>query len=220
MPKALRARAPVVRREAARLEALTQIDHARHGPLLVLHPDQIDPNPRNPRRIFSEPEINALAESLKADGQLQPVVVPKVGERYQLIAGERRWRAAARAGLTAVEAKVRDAENSRTLRLAIVENFHRVDLSRSETIAALDDVAEMAGQIGLRGVARLLNTSPSWLSERLNVRSDTVIFPALEAVGFRLATRRSCVGRRPTRDGHCWTVYSRTDPIQRSCVPG
>ena len=181
MPKALRARAPVVEREAARREALQQIDQARHGPLLLLDPNQIDANPRNPRHVFSEPEINALAESLKADGQLQPIVVRRIGERFQLIAGERRWRAARRAGLSTIEAKVRDVDDSEALRLSIVENFHRVDLSVSETVAALDDLAEMAGQMGLRAAARLLNTAPSWLSERLNVRSDPVVFPALEA---------------------------------------
>jgi ParB/RepB/Spo0J family partition protein len=181
MPKALRARAPVVEREAARREALQQIDQARHGQLLVLDPTQIEPNPRNPRQVFGEPEINALAESLKADGQLQPVVVRRIGERFQLIAGERRWRAAQRAGLSSIEAKVRDVDDGEALRLSIVENFHRVDLSVPETVAALDDLAEMAGQMGLRAAARLINTAPSWLSERLNVRADPVVFPALEA---------------------------------------
>jgi len=181
VPKALRARAPVVGREAARREALRQIDQARHGALLLLDPNQIDANPRNPRQVFSEPEINALAESLKADGQLQPIVVRQIGDRFQLVAGERRWRAAQRAALSTIEAKVRDVDDREALRLSIVENFHRVDLSVAETVSALDDLAEVAGQMGLRAAARLLNTAPSWLSERLNVRSDPVVFPALEA---------------------------------------
>jgi len=181
MPKALRARAPVVKRDAAQREALDQIEQARHGSLLLLNPNQIDPNPRNPRQTFSEPDINGLAESLKLDGQLQPVVVRRIGERFQLIAGERRWRAAQRAGLNTIEAKVRDVDDEEALRLSIVENFHRVNLSVPETVAALDDLAEMTGQMGLRAAARLLNTAPSWLSERLNVRTDPVVFPALEA---------------------------------------
>jgi hypothetical protein len=61
-----------------------------------------------------------------------------------------------------------------TLRLSLVENFHRVGLSVAETVAALDDLSEMVGEIGLRPAARLLNTAPSWLSERHQVRADPV----------------------------------------------
>ncbi len=105
MPRSLRSASPVLPREAARREARQQIDQARNAPLLVLHVDQIDRNPRNPRQTFSEGEINALAESLRVDGQLQPVVVRTSGDRYQLIAGERRWRAAVRAGIPTIEAR-------------------------------------------------------------------------------------------------------------------
>jgi ParB/RepB/Spo0J family partition protein len=181
MPRSLRSASPVLPREAARREARQQIDQARNAPLLVLHVDQIDRNPRNPRQTFSESEINALAESLRVDGQLQPVVVRTSGDRYQLIAGERRWRAAVCAGIPTIEAKLRDADDREAFRLSLVENFHRVGLSVSETVAALDDLSEMVGEIGLRPAARLLNTAPSWLSERLQVRADPVVFPALES---------------------------------------
>jgi ParB family transcriptional regulator, chromosome partitioning protein len=181
MPKSPRSSAVVRPRTAVRRQASDKIDQTRPEPLLVLQLDQIEPNPHNPRQTFSEPEINALAESLKADGQLQPVVVRRTGDRYQLVAGERRWRAAQRAGIATIEAKLRDVDDREAFRLALVENFHRVGLSVAETVTALDDLAEMVGEIGLRPAARLLNTAPSWLSERLNVRSDPIIFPALES---------------------------------------
>ena len=71
-----------------------QISQARFGPQLVLRVDQISPNPNNPRRDFDEDSLNQLASSMQRDGQLQPVVVRRVGDTFQLICGERRWRAA------------------------------------------------------------------------------------------------------------------------------
>jgi ParB family chromosome partitioning protein len=170
--------------------------------IILIDPSRIEPNPRNPRQSFSDHDIDALAESLNADGQLQAILVRRVGERFQLIAGERRWRAAQRAHLSAVEAKVRDVDDREAVRLSIIENFHRVDLSPTETIAALDDLTEMAGQMGLRAAARLLNTAPSWLSERLRVRSDPVVYPALEAgklsLGQATELRRAPAAVRPS----------------------
>src|SRR5438876_447040 len=108
MPKALRpGRAPLVR-TAAREEAREQIEQARHGARLVLRVDQIEPNPNNPRRAFDNSSINQLAASILDHGQLQPVVVRRVGEGWQLICGERRWRAHRAAGLDSIEAMEKD----------------------------------------------------------------------------------------------------------------
>jgi ParB family chromosome partitioning protein len=75
--------------------------------MLALH--EIVPNPRNPPPTFDEDAINQLAESLKSDGQIQPVVDRRVGRSWQLIAGEGRWRAARRAGISTIAAVVREA---------------------------------------------------------------------------------------------------------------
>lgn len=100
--------------------------------LLMLGVHDIDDNPFQPRREFSEPEIVSLAESLKEHDMLQPVLVRRVGARWQLISGERRLRAAIRAGWTQVPARVRQADDRLVAELAIVENLQRKDLNPIE----------------------------------------------------------------------------------------
>ena len=93
---------------------------------------EIDNNPFQPRRKFNEEEIAALAESLKEHKQLQPVLVRRVGDRYQLISGERRLRATIHAGLKTIRAEVRQADDRLVAELAIVENLQRKDLDAIE----------------------------------------------------------------------------------------
>lgn len=100
--------------------------------ILRLRVDEVDDNPFQPRRDFSEPEIVSLAESLKDHDMLQPVLVRPIGDRYQLISGERRLRAAIRAGWTTIPAKVREADDRLVAELAIVENLQRKDLNAIE----------------------------------------------------------------------------------------
>ena len=110
-------------------------DHANGSSeksLLMLGVHDIDNNPYQPRREFSETEIVSLAESLKEHDMLQPVLVRRVGERWQLISGERRLRAAIRAGWTKVPASVRTADDRLVAELAIVENLQRKDLNPIE----------------------------------------------------------------------------------------
>lgn len=104
---------------------------ARDG-MLQLPLDQIDENPFQPRRDFSEAEIASLAESLKTHDILQPILVRKMGERFQLISGERRLRAAKKAGWTSIPARVRLADDRLVAELAIVENLQRQDLNPIE----------------------------------------------------------------------------------------
>ncbi len=99
---------------------------------LFLPVDQIDPNPFQPRRDFNPEEIASLAESLKRHEQLQPVLVRKHGDRYQLISGERRLRATIHAGRATVRAEVREADDRLVAELAIVENMERKDLNPVE----------------------------------------------------------------------------------------
>lgn len=100
--------------------------------LLQLNVYEIDDNPFQPRRDFSDSEINSLAESLKEHEMLQPILVRLVGGRYQLISGERRLRAAIRAGWSQVPARIREADDRLVAELAIVENLQRKDLNPIE----------------------------------------------------------------------------------------
>jgi ParB family transcriptional regulator, chromosome partitioning protein len=102
-----------------------------HTPELAhLAVDQIHPNPNQPRKEFDGEAVSGLAESIRAQGLIQPVVVrPRVQGGYELIAGERRWRAAREAGVATVPAVVREADDRDTLLLGLVENVAREDLS-------------------------------------------------------------------------------------------
>ena len=93
---------------------------------------EIDNNPFQPRRKFNEEEIGALAESIREHEQLQPILVRQVGDRYQLISGERRLRATIHAGLKTIRAEVREADDRLVAELAIVENLQRKDLNAIE----------------------------------------------------------------------------------------
>jgi ParB family chromosome partitioning protein len=126
--------------------------------LVQLPVGEITPNERQPRRRFEPEATSGLAQSLKHQGMLQPVVVrPKAGGGYELIAGERRWRAAREAGLETVPALVRTADDRDSLLLALVENVARENLSAVEEARAyavlmdefalsLGDVAERVGR--------------------------------------------------------------------------
>lgn len=110
-------------------------DNAEEGPIsdmVRLSIDQIDENPFQPRREFSEPEIASLAESLKEHDLLQPILVRRIGERYQLISGERRLRAATSVGWSTIPARIREADDRLVAELAIVENLQRKDLNPIE----------------------------------------------------------------------------------------
>ncbi len=98
--------------------------------------DQLSPNPFQPRRSFSDEGIQQLAESIRLHGILQPVVVRPAGTGYQLIAGERRWRAAQIAGLPKIPAIVRELDDSGMVQFALIENLQREDLSPIEEALA------------------------------------------------------------------------------------
>ena len=94
--------------------------------------DRITPSPFQPRRTFDEAKIDELASSIRNQGIIQPLVVRPQGDGFELIAGERRWRAAMRAGLNRVPVVVRDASDHEALQLALVENLQREDLNPIE----------------------------------------------------------------------------------------
>ena len=134
----------------------------------------VTPNPRQPRSVFDEDALDELVASIQEVGLLQPVVVREVGPgRFELVMGERRWRASQRAGLTEIPAIVRDTTDDDLLRDALMENLHREQLNPLEEAAAyqqlLDDFGatheELARRIGrsrphISNTLRLLNLSP------------------------------------------------------------
>lgn len=104
--------------------------------LLEVPVDQIEPNPYQPRKDFDFKTLGDLTASIKASGVIQPVILRRQGAGYQLIAGERRWRAARQAGLERIPAIVREATDAQSLELALVENLLREDLNPIEEAEA------------------------------------------------------------------------------------
>jgi ParB family chromosome partitioning protein len=152
------------RRLGRGLEALLGREEGGYEPgsleaseLLHVAVDQVDPNPYQPRRHFPAAEIAALADSLRQHGMLQPILVRAFGERYQLIAGERRLRASIEAQLHEIPARVMDLDDQRVFELAMVENLQREDLNAVDKATAFREYLsryggtqeELAGRLGL-----------------------------------------------------------------------
>jgi ParB family transcriptional regulator, chromosome partitioning protein len=143
--------------------------------------DLIEPSPYQPRTRFREEALEELARSIKTSGIIQPLVVRPIAGRFQLIAGERRWRAAQRAGLTKVSAIVRQVSDELALEMTLVENIQREDLNAIETARAFDRlmqefqltqeaVAERTGKdrATVANAVRLLKLEPTiqeWIEE-------------------------------------------------------
>jgi ParB family chromosome partitioning protein len=131
--------------------------------------DQIHPNPKQPRKDFDHEAVSGLAASIRAQGLIQPVVVrPRVQGGYELIAGERRWRAAREAGVTTVPAVVRDADDRDTLLLGLVENVAREDLSPVEEGRAYAVLLDEFG-LSLGEVADRVGKSKPTVSNRVRL---------------------------------------------------
>jgi ParB family chromosome partitioning protein len=116
---------------------------------------QISPNPHQPRRSWNDASLSDLASSLKTNGLIQPIVVRAVGDAYQLIAGERRLRAAKLAGLTEIPAIVREVDSYTQAQLALVENIHREDLNPIERAEAYQQILSQLGLTQAELAARL-----------------------------------------------------------------
>ena len=106
--------------------------------LMEIPIDSIDPNPLQPRTIFESEALAELAQSIRANGVIQPLVVQRHEDRFQLVAGERRWKASKMAGLETVPVVVREFADDRLLEVALIENIQREDLNPIEVSHALD----------------------------------------------------------------------------------
>ena len=113
----------------------------------MLRLSQVDPNRSQPRRIFEEDALDELADSIRQFGVLQPILVQKKDGRYEIIAGERRWRACRKAGLKEIPAIIREYSDQETLELSLIENIQREDLNPIEEAKAFKSLLD---EFGLR----------------------------------------------------------------------
>jgi ParB family chromosome partitioning protein len=163
--------------------------------------DRIDPNPRQPREAFDEETLQDLTTSIEAVGVLQPIVVRPNGDRYQIVMGERRVRAARAAGLDRIPAIVRTTEDDQLLRDALLENVHREDLNPLEEAAAYK---QLLADFGI---------TQQELASRLG-RSRPVIANAIRLLGLPGSVQRR-IAARTLSAGHANAVASLDDPVQQ-----
>jgi ParB family chromosome partitioning protein len=128
----------------------------------------VHPNPLQPRRMFDEEALEGLTDSVRELGVLQPVLVRAKDDGYELIAGERRWRAAKRAGLPTIPAVVRTTDDVSSLEQALVENLHRQDLNALEEAAAYQQLIEDFGMTQDQ-VAKRVGKSRSAVANQLRL---------------------------------------------------
>jgi ParB family chromosome partitioning protein len=172
------------------------------GPMFEqLSLDRIDPNPRQPRGSFDEEPLQELTTSIEAVGVLQPIVVRPSGERYQIVMGERRVRAARAAGLERIPAIVRTTEDDQMLRDALLENVHREDLNPLEEAAAYEQLLLDFGITQEELAARLGKSRP-------------VIANAMRLLRLPGSVQRR-IAARTLSAGHARAVASLEDPVQQ-----
>ena len=128
----------------------------------------IEPNVNQPRKNFDDDKIDDLAESIKVHGVLQPIIVSKKGDYYQIIAGERRWRACKKAGLKTIPAIVREYDEKKTREVALIENLQRQDLNALETAKAIKELME-EHSLTQEEISKTLGKSRSAIANTLRI---------------------------------------------------
>lgn len=164
--------------------------------------DLIEPNPQQPRTRFAEDQLEELTRSIKANGIVQPIVVRKFGSRYQIVAGERRWRAAQRAELRRIPVVVKEVSDEKMLELALVENIQREELNPVEEARAYKKLIEKLG------------FTQEVLAERVG-KSRNIIATALRLLHLPGEIQREIENGRITA-GHGRALLTTDDPkVQR-----
>lgn len=143
------------------LDALLPEENDLQNTVSMIAITELDRNPEQPRREFDEEALQALAESMKEAGVLQPLLVIERGGRYQIVAGERRFRAARLAGLTSVPCIVRDFTPQEQMEAALIENIQREDLNAIEEAAAVRQLMDRCGYTQEKAAKRLGKSRPA-----------------------------------------------------------
>jgi ParB/RepB/Spo0J family partition protein len=135
----------------------------------VVHIERIEPNPEQPRMVFEQEALDELAASIREHGVLQPILVRPLGPNtYQIVAGERRWRASKLAGLATIPALIEDIDDDTALEIAIIENLQREDLTPLDEAAMFDRMIHQHGY-SIRKLADKLGKDKGYLENRLRL---------------------------------------------------
>jgi ParB family chromosome partitioning protein len=193
--------------EGEAVEAAREYEEAAAGAtvtgLRTLPIELLEPNPDQPRKVFGDAELAELAESIAEKGLLQPILVRPIEgptERYQIVAGERRWRAAQRARLHEAPCIIRELTDRETLEIAIVENVQRADLNAVEEARSLRQLVETFGHTQ-EEVARALGKSRAYVANTLRLLAlSKGVLKRLEA-GEITAGHARAIQTAPDPDG-------------------
>jgi len=173
---------------------LPEIDQGEVKTLFSCGIEEIIPNRSQPRNSFDESRLQELAESIKEKGILEPLIVRKVEQGYELIVGERRWRAAQKAGLTEVPVLVKEIQSREALELSLIENLQREDLNPIEEAEAFKRLTEE------------FNTSQEELATRIG-KDRSTITNALRLLKLPFEVRSQLLQNRITA-GHARAILS------------
>jgi ParB family transcriptional regulator, chromosome partitioning protein len=148
---------------------LTSESPTRSVGVRVVPIDRIDPNPQQPRLVFNQETLDELAASIREHGVLQPILVRPIGaNRFQLIAGERRWRASTLAGLETIPALIEDIDDDTALEISIIENLQREDISPLDEASMFDRMVSDHGY-SIRKLADKLGKDKGYVENRLRL---------------------------------------------------
>ena len=150
------------------VDSLSQTNRKNDEGIIELKINEIEPNVNQPRKSFDDDKIQELADSIKEHGVIQPIIVSKKDDYYQIIAGERRWRASKKAGLKTIPAIVRDYDEKKIREVSLIENIQRQNLNPIETAKAIKELMEVH-DMTQDDIAKTLGKSRSTIANTLRV---------------------------------------------------
>lgn len=184
------------------LDALISEATAETGsePEATIEISKITRNPNQPRKNFDETALQELADSIRQNGVLQPILVRKIGGKYQIVAGERRYQASKLAGLKEIPAVVRDIDDKEVFQLALIENLQRSDLSPMEEAKGYRQLIDSQG-LTQEGLAKILSKSRSAIANTLRLLDLPTVVQEMIEQGLLTAGHARAILAVPTEEG-------------------
>lgn len=184
------------------LDALISEATAETGsePEATIEISKITRNPNQPRKNFDETALQELADSIKQNGVLQPILVRKIGGKYQIVAGERRYQASKLAGLKEIPAVVRDIDDKEVFQLALIENLQRSNLSPMEEAKGYRQLIDSQG-LTQEGLAKILSKSRSAIANTLRLMDLPTVVQEMIEQGLLTAGHARAILAVPTEEG-------------------